>query len=56
MEENLLTVCNHCHDAIHNRYILIEAENDGEPLNANGKLKFKFLAGWRPGWQPRKIV
>lgn len=45
-EWNLITVCNRCHDAIHNRYLVVMPLVEGEAINATEGVKWMFLAGW----------
>lgn len=45
---NVVTLCRRCHDAIHNRWLIIEAIDCGKELDANGELVFKFVNGWEP--------
>lgn len=52
---NLVTMCHDCHEALHHRFILIEALIDvskpaeGQYIDADFGLVWKFLAGWTPG-------
>lgn len=48
--ENLITICNSCHDGIH-----VDMNDAGEhgleietPCDANFKVQFVWAAGWRP--------
>lgn len=47
-EWNLITVCNRCHDAIHNRYLVALPLREGETIDANEGVRWMFLAGWHP--------
>jgi 5-methylcytosine-specific restriction endonuclease McrA len=50
VSQNLITLCNTCHDAVHNRFMLVMDKVTGlyEDVNANTGVRFTFLAGWRP--------
>jgi 5-methylcytosine-specific restriction endonuclease McrA len=45
---NLLTVCFDCHEAIHNRYVIILPLRDGEQINADEGVKLMFVNNWKP--------
>lgn len=51
---NLITLCDTCHRAVHDRWMIlvdkVTGEHDG--INANTGVRFIFLQGWRPS---RKI-
>jgi hypothetical protein len=56
-EYNLLSLCEACHEAEHDRYLLIEGPTgwpEGKALDCNGPLTFKTLGGWTPGERTRK--
>lgn len=48
--ENLITLCNDCHDSLHDKNILIVAKsgNLDEPVDANAGVKIILLNGWKP--------
>jgi len=49
--ENLITLCSTCHDSVHNvsknkLQIVVLPIELGQPLDANGKLRFYKIGGW----------
>jgi hypothetical protein len=47
---NLLTICSDCHEAVHNRYVIIACVT-GEidaPINADEGVKIIRVNGWKP--------
>lgn len=52
---NLVTLCDRCHDAIHQRWMVVLDKRTGstEGINANTGVRFMFLAGWRPSRKVR---
>jgi hypothetical protein len=53
-EWNLITLCHHCHDSIHKPHprtgamLIIMPNEEGQPIDANGPVKFFFANGWLP--------
>lgn len=41
--DNLITLCENCHKAIHNRYIVILPVKDSDKIDANKKVKFLII-------------
>lgn len=49
--ENLITLCNDCHDGVHSRVPgarLVLLPNNGESVDANKVVAFAAVGGWRP--------
>lgn len=46
---NLLTLCDPCHKALHDRYWFIKPLVPNTPYNASDGLLFEFIGSWRPG-------
>lgn len=44
---NMVTVCDRCHKAIHDRWILIEPDESGQ-INANNGVRVRFVNNWVP--------
>lgn len=44
---NLLTVCHDCHEAIHDRYVIIMPLREGV-INADEGVKLLRVNGWKP--------
>lgn len=53
--QNMITLCHVCHEAVHERFMVLTSRETGsfEEINADRSVKFIFLAGWRPS---RKIL
>lgn len=54
MLENLITLCVKCHDAVHQRELLVtQVDGEGEvitkSINANLAVQFVSIRGWKPG-------
>jgi hypothetical protein len=46
---NLITVCSDCHEAIHNRFVIIlSLDGDNEPINADEGVRQLRVNGWKP--------
>lgn len=46
---NLVTLCFKCHHAVHDRWLVIKAADpDAEIVDANKRLLFEPINGWRP--------
>lgn len=45
---NLLTLCNDCHSALHDRYLVIHSADGSDLIDANKGVKFQFINGWLP--------
>ncbi len=47
---NLVSLCDHCHRSVHNRFILVVAKSGilDEPVNADEGIKLIYLQGWKP--------
>ena len=57
-EWNLLTICNNCHDAVHNRFVIIlptGSDDRKADINANEVLRFIMAPGWTPGKATRRL-
>jgi 5-methylcytosine-specific restriction endonuclease McrA len=50
---NLLTVCNDCHEAIHDRYVIILPLNEDQPINADEGVKIFRVNNWKPKYIAR---
>jgi len=44
---NLITLCAECHDAVHERYLIIH-QTGAEVIDASKKVTWQFVNGWRP--------
>lgn len=52
---NLLVLCARCHEALHNRHLVILPTIEGEAtVNANKDVRFLFIGGWKPGVLKKK--
>jgi hypothetical protein len=49
IESNLLSLCDPCHEAVHQRFLTILPREDDAPLDANGPLRMVAQGGWTPG-------
>lgn len=45
---NMITMCKRCHQALHDRYIIIRPLRDGQEINADEGVKWEFVNGWFP--------
>lgn len=54
VSENLITLCNNCHEAVHARFLVIYAPDGLEvAVNANKQVRFLYLSGWTPNRKVR---
>lgn len=51
---NLITLCNSCHDALHDRFIVVLPMKEGAPIDADKGVKFMFIDGWEPGKKKKR--
>jgi len=47
-EDNLLTLCKTCHEALHGGWLRIVGDEKVGDLKAGANLEFRFIDGWRP--------
>lgn len=45
---NLLAVCGDCHQAIHDRHVIVLPVRDGHDINADEGVKILQVNGWKP--------
>jgi 5-methylcytosine-specific restriction endonuclease McrA len=46
--DNLITICQDCHEAIHDRYVILLPLKAGEPVDADIGMKILRVNGWKP--------